>query len=440
MKKKLVSLMALALFASLVPVTAAWAAPAIQLLNPSDYNASPEVSTKADIDTAYHFVAWVPSVPPDAIVEFEVQPPAGNSVTIESTRVGSDTFEAFHPLTGLADGQYTVRAILFSEGTQFGEDDEQIVTLRNGTLGQSETAEIVFPQNAGQLGFFTPKEGLPRALVDVRTSEGARQVRVLYTTSQPGSDPEWVQCGTGNVSGGSASVRCTLADKTAFTAVTAIAAIANQTPPPTAANPAADDAGDAHRVTTYASQPARVVIDPEAIQAEVSKCTNAFVARVLDQLNRPVIGTNVDVHAVGPNDQLQFATIANTTSDFQAPNSGPHSTENTRKCSDLAPAGTQGETNRVNQPDEKHIESRAAGTNNAGAFLFALYSDTIGGTTITAWADTDDDDVQSSAEASGGARLGFGQAPPAPLRQVFLEPGNSSASVGDCQRLVLTVK
>ncbi len=73
---------------ALLPLSPAHAAPSIELLNPSDYNPSPELSTKTDIDGAYHFVAWVPSVPPDAFVEFEIRPAGGNSVTIEASRVG----------------------------------------------------------------------------------------------------------------------------------------------------------------------------------------------------------------------------------------------------------------------------------------------------------------------------------------------------------------
>jgi hypothetical protein len=442
MKRTMLVVLA-AMIASLFPTSSAWAAPAIQLLNPSNYTATPELSSKVDVDGAFHFVAWVPNVPPSPIVEFEIQPTAGNTTTIEASRVGTtDTFEAFHPLTGLADGTYTVRAILFSGTTQFGEDDEETVAIRNGMLGQSETAEITHPANGGQLGFFTPKDALPRAIVDVRTSADAEQVRVLYTISPPGSEPVWTQCGTASVNAGLATVRCTLADKTAPSAVSAIAALANQTPPPGPPQPAADDAGDAHRVTTYAAVPSRVTITPEAEKVEVAKCKELTV-QVFDQQSRPLQLVNVDVHAVGPTDQLQFATGGNE-DDFQAPNAGPHSKENTRLCNDLAGENQQGDTNRVNAPDEKHIETvltgSNAGTDNQGSFTFALYSGVVGGTAITAWADANDDDVQSASEASGGARLGFGQDPPPPVRQLFLDPANSSGPVGSCQGITVVAK
>ena len=437
--RRIVMVVAAALIAALFPVSAAWAAPAIQLLNPSAYTTNPELSAKSDIDGAYHFVAWVPSVPPSPFVEFELRPAAGNATTIEATRVGTtDTFEAFFPLTGVTDGTYTVRAILYSGGTQFGDPDDQTVTVRNGALGQSETAEITYPTNGGGLGFFTPKEALPRTIVDVRTSADARQVRVLYSVSPPGTEPAWTQCGTANVSGGAATVRCTLADKVAPSQVTAIAALANQTPPPGPANPAADDSGDAHRVFPYVSTPSRVTVTPEAIKADVSTCKD-FSARVSDQFGRPIQGANVDVHAVGPTDQLQFST-GQDEDGFQAPNGGPHSKEATRPCNDLASEGQQGDTNRVQASDEKHIESLAAGTNNQGSFSFALFSNVIGGTSVTVWADVNDDDLQASNEASGGARIGWGQDPPPPVRQLFLEPSDSTGTVGSCQRVTVIVK
>lgn len=444
--KRTIVLVIVALVAALLPMPASQAAPAIQLLNPSTYNgAAPELSTKQDIDGSYHFVAWVPSVPQNPIVEFEIQTVAGTSLrTIDATRVGSDTFEGFDNLAGLADGNYMVAALLYSNGDQVSEGvDRQAVTLRNGTLGQVGTAEIVSPTNGGALGFFTPKGLRPRALVDVATSEGVLQVRVLITTSRPGTEPEWTQCGSGAVSSQSARIRCTLPEGVDQAQVTALAAAANQTPPPGPAQAPADDSGDAHRVSVYNAVPTRVSIDPESTRAEVSTCSPEFRATVTDQLGRPLSAVNVDVHAVGPSDQLQFAAGGNSMQ-FQAPDKGPHSSEPTHQCSDLDAEGRQGDTNRIGANDEKHIESRLdvtnPGTNNQGAFVFRLFSDVAGGTQIVAWADVDDDDVQQPAEASGGARLGWGQDPPPAVQQAFLEPSSGSATVGSCQRMVLTIK
>ncbi|MFP5352576.1 MAG: hypothetical protein ACLGIB_08445 [Actinomycetota bacterium] len=444
--RKTIALLIAALVGGLLPMSPAQAAPAIQLLNPSTYNgAAPEISTKQDLDGNYHFVAWVPSVPSNPIVEFEIQTAAGTSLrTINASRVGADTFEGFDSLAGLADGSYMVAALLYSDGNQVNEGiDRQAVTVRNGALGQVETAEITVPANGGSLGFFTPKGARPRALVDVATSDGARQVRVLVSTTRPGNEPEWTQCGTATVSAQAARVRCTLPEGTEPSQVTALAATANQTPPPGPPQAPADDSGDAHRVTVYTAVPTRVSIDPEAARAEVGTCSADFRATVTDQLGRPLSAVNVDVHAVGPSDQLQFAAGGGAMQ-FQAPEKGPHSSEPTRRCTELDAEGRQGDTNRIGANDEKHIESRLdvtnPGTNNQGAFIFRLYSDMAGGTQIVAWADVDDDDVQQPSEASGGARLGWGQDPPAAVKQAFLEPSSGSGTVGSCQRFVLTVK
>ena len=446
--RKTIVLSAVALMVGLLPIPSAKAAPAIQLLNPSGYSgASPEMSTKNDVDGAYHFVAWVPTMPPNAIVEFEVQTAAGNSLrTIDSQRVGIDTFEAFDNLSNLLDGTYQIAALLYSNGEQVSEGiDRQTVTLRN-SVGQVESAELLHPTNGGALGFFTPKSGRPRAMVDVRTSEGAQQARVLLTTSRPGAEPQWTQCGSAAADDtGFARVRCTLPEGMNAAAVTAVAAAANQTPPPGPAQQAADDSGDAHRVTVYDAIPTTVNVDPEAVQATVSECKK-FSVTVLDQLSRPLSAVNVDIHAVGPSDQLQFGSSADVDAmDFQAPNDGPHSSEAARQCTRIAPERRQGDTNRIGANDEKHIESLITGvtnpgTSNNGVFTFNLYSDVIGGTQVVAFADVNDDDLQQPSEASGGARVGWGQEPPAAAKQVFLDPSSGSATVGSCQRFVFTVK
>lgn len=443
--RRTVVLVTVALFAGLLPIPSAQAAPAIQLLNPSGYSgAAPEISTKNDVDGSYHFVAWVPTPPPNAIVEFEVQTAAGNSLrTIEARQVGADTFEAFDNLSNLVDGTYQIAALLYSNGQFVNEGvDRQTVTLRN-SVGQVESAELIHPSNGGALGFFTPKDLRPRAIVDVRLSEGALQARVLVTSSRPGTEPVWEQCGSGGAADMSARVRCTLPDGMAPSEVTAIAAVANQTPTPGPAQATADDSGDAHRVTPYVAVPTGIFIDPEAIQTEVSECRE-LSATVTDQLGRPLSAVNVDVHAVGPTDQLQFASGGNAM-EFQPPNDGPHSSEAARRCSTIAPERRQGDTQRINAPDEKHIESLITGitnpgTTNNGVFTFSLFSDAIGGTQIIVFADVNDDDVQQPSEASGGARLGWGQEPPAAAKQAFMDPASGSGAVGSCQRFVFMVK
>ncbi|HJR92731.1 MAG TPA: hypothetical protein VJ938_09855, partial [Acidimicrobiia bacterium] len=431
-----------------MPMAPAYAAPAIELLNPSDYNTTPELSAKNDVDGAYHFVAWVPQVPADPFVEFEVGITDAVAITIEAQRVGStDTWEAFHNLAGVADGAGFVRAILYSGQTQHGESDSQAVTINNDNLAPppaAETAEILHPLNGGPLGFFNPPTGRPNALIDVQLSESALQARVMYTKSAPGSDPEWTQCGSGPPNDtGFARVRCTLADGDSPNQVRAIAATANFTPAPAPGQPAADESGDAHSVTIYDAVPARVDIEPSARSVPVATCfgdpAGVLLARALDQQNRPLANPQIDVHAVGPSDQLQFGVLPGQTDSFKPPDKGPHSSEAARRCTGTAPEDRQGETNRVREPDEKHIESDAEFIDE-GQFAFTLRADEIGGTQVIAFADQDDDDVQDPTEAAGGASIGWGQDPPAPVSQVFIDPTNPSAAVGSCQPFTVTVK
>ena len=445
MKKKLVALFAMSLVAAVLPLSPAVAAPAIELLNPSAYNTTPELSAKDDGDGVYHFVAWVPQVPPSPFVEFEVGVTGATSITIEGQRVGtSDTWEAFHNLSGLPDGANAVRAILYSGTDQFGEGDSQAVTINNSDLApppQAETVEIMHPTNGGQLGFFKPPTGRPNALMDVRTSLGdGLQVRVLYTKSRPGIEPTWIQCGAGDVLNKIATPRCTLEEGDSPNQVTAVAATANLAPSPAPATPASDDSGDAHRVVPYEAIPSRVSIEPEALKEDVNVCLDPLmVAKAFDQQGRLLANPQIDVHAVGPTDQLQFAVISGRTDSFKPPDKGPHSEEDTRPCSETAADDKQGETNRVAAPDEKHIESDAE-FRDEGQFKFSLRSDAIGGTQVIAWADADDDDVQDPTEASGGGRIGWGQDPPAAVSQVFIDPTNPSSAVGACQPFTVTVK
>lgn len=442
MKKKLGLMAISALIAALLPMGSAQAAPAIEIISPSGYSPSMELSSKTDIDGAYHFVAWVSQVPPSAFVEFELQAAAGNGVTIEAARVGTtDTFEAFHNLVGLSDGAYTLKAILFSGQEQFGEGDSRTVTINNSNVPpppQSETVEILHPSNGGQLGFFNPPTGRPNTIIDVKTSADAQQARLLYTVSPPGTEPVWDECGAVEIEDSDfGSGRCTLKEGASPAQVSAVAAVANMTPPPAPPGAAADDSGDAHRVFTYASIPSRVIVTPETQTVTVATCSPVLRATAFDQLSRPLANPNFDVHAVGPTDQLQFGTGGVDT--FQAPDKGPHSQENTVKCSETAPEGKQGETNRVGQNDEKHIESRGE-FRDLASFRFILRSDSIGGSNVIVFVDADDDDVQDPSEAAGGARIGFGQDPPPPIRQVFLEPTNAEATVGSCLQMTLSAK
>lgn len=443
--RRVVALLAVAVVAMLVPQAPAIAEPKIRFISPSPYGgqaSAMSVSDKTDKDGAIHLAAWVQEVPASPIVEFEIVPATGNGVTLTATRVGSsDTWETFYDIPGTtSDGAYTFRAILYSNQSQVAVH-EQTVTINNSDVPppqQAETVEMTYPANAGEAGFFTPKGGKPNLVISATTSEGAQQVRGFYTTTRPGNDPVWQSCGIASVSNeNTVNLRCTLNGNDGTAAVSAVAVVANLTPPPADPQVAADQSGDAHRVIPYTQVPSQVAVTPPSSKVDVATCT-LLTAQVLDQRARPIAGINVDVHATGPSDQLRFGTTSGQ-GPFKPPDKGAHATENGLNCSNSNASNTQGDHNRPGQDDDKHIES-TDNTNNSGRFSFALYADEKGGSTVTVWADPDDDDTLGASEASGGAAIGWGEEPPPPPKQVLLEPASSQANVGSCQKLSISAK
>ena len=451
------------LTAALLPAAPASADPTITLLNPSRYSGATStlrISTKADAngDTSYHLVAWVGQVPTNPLVEFEIgatpgipgQPDPGTTLaTVTATKIGTDTFEGFLSTTSVPDGQYFLRAILYSGFTGPGTGnevarDEEPVTIQGTQATASNTVEMGYPVNGGPFGFWKAGTRAGIGVVTGSVSAGTNQVRVLYTTTAPGNAPEWTACGYGPVEAdNSFRVRCTLAEATSPASVKAIAAVANQTPPPAPAAASADATGDAHRVVPYLQNPSAVAFDPPSSSVDQNKCTQVALT-VTDQSGIPVAGLNVDVHATGPDDQLRFATSQTTSGindhdPFQAPDAAHSGNEATAKCQATAPDGRQGDHNVPGASDLKHIESApAGGTDDSGRFVFFLISGTKGGTQITGWGDENDDDNVNSGEASGSAQLGWGEAPPPVATVLNMDPSSLSATVGECERIVLT--
>jgi hypothetical protein len=437
---------ALALVAALFPATAAHAQVAIEFLNPSDYSPTMQLSDVGDSDAAFHLVAWVKSVPASPLVEFELQATGENPQTINAARVGStDTWEAFFQIPDdSTDGPYVLRARLYSGATEVANDQIGTVTVNQSDVPPppaAETVEITYPANGSPFGFFTPKGKATNGVIVTKSSPGTRQVRAFYTQSDPGTDPEWRACGFATPAGGVARIRCTLASGHAPSSVTAVAAVANRTPPApqTEPNQGLDDSGDAHRVSPYVQQPNRFSVVPQAQSVSPNQCTPAITATLLDQLDQPIAQANVDLHAVGPSDQLRFGVLDNNaTSPFKQPDKGHLSSEFAVGCTDKDNVGMQGEHNVPGGDDVKHVESTdAGGTSNAGTFVFSLFADEAGSTVVTLFADVDDDDTLGASETTGGARIGWGQPAPPPVDQVSLLPASSSPTTGKCQKITL---
>ena len=439
------------LIGALLPADTAIAAPDIDFLNPSAYTTAQVISDKDDTGDHFHLVAWVKEVPANPIVEFELSPPGGvalNTVTVTASRVGNDTWEHFFEVPdNMPDAEgYTLRAILYSGNDQVSVE-EQIVRVNHQPVPPPDaenTVEIVEPTNGSQNGFFTPPaaDGKPNTVIDVVASEGTRQARGFYTVTAPGNEPVWNECGTVRITDGRGRIRCVLeTEKPAQ--VTALAAVANNTPPPGPPQEVADGSGDAHRIVPYEQLATSVQVDPNSKRVDVGACSE-LVATVLDQLGDEMSNVNVDVHATGPDDQLQFGTLFDdtfqqTSDEWQPPDKGAHATESGIDCTDQTALNKQGDHNRPSLSDIKHVES-VDNTNNAGEFGFTLYSGTRGGTQITAWADSNNDDIQGPAEAAGGSVLGWGESPPPPETQIFLDPTTAQSGTADCQRMVLTVR
>lgn len=436
--------MTLAVLAGMLPILPARAAPSITFLNPSGYAATKELSTVSDTDSAVHLVAWVGQVPANPIVEFELQATSQNAETIPASRVGSsDTWEAFFEIPANdTDGPYTLRARLYSNGNEV-DNYETTVTINRSDVPPptaAETVEITSPANGSGLGFFTPKGKATNTVIVVKASDGTEQVRGFYTQSDPGDDPAWKECGDATPgSTGVARIKCELPNDVAPSSISAVAAVANRTPPPAAPNAGLDDTGDAHRIMPYVQQPTRFVLSPQAQSVQPNDCTPATTATLLDQNGEPIAGANVDLHAVGPSDQLRFGVITNETSGFQDPDKNHISREFAINCSDESNSTIhQADHNIPGGDDIKHVES-TGGTGNAGQFAFALHADEVGGTIVTIWADVDDDDQQQSTEAAGGARIGWGQAPPPPQDVIALSPASAAPAQGNCQKVTMTL-
>jgi hypothetical protein len=427
----------------------------IEFLNPSKY-ASPEyISNKQDNDILYHLVAWVSSPPPDATVVFEIQDGTSQPRTIgRANRVGGpngDTFELYWNLEDENQAPvenksgYTLRALLFSgnpgsspaspsesssvspspspspSALQPIDSDEETVQVDR----TRETVEIIDPPNPGELGIYDPDASGggrdPGFTMLVRTSAGADHVRVKYSTSPAGTEPSWVECRNQQTvfyTGQYKRIGCTIDPSLAPTSITAVSAVVVEDVPqsgtapgpapctPPLCTPASQrtESGDAHRIAeSYRADPTSLELTPESATTARATCQE-LTARVVDQEGRVIWRANVDLHATGPSDALQFAETSDTDA-FRAPDQGGHNaTEPAYDCrSNSGSSRQQAEHTQVGD-DVKHIETLPTGGSDvAGEFTFALRSPVNGQTVVEAWADEDDDDTDDTQNAQGAS-------------------------------------
>lgn len=446
-------------------------APTIELVNPSDYEGTPVLSDKDNNpgndasgddpnDEKYHFNAWTRNAPNNATVEFFIVQ-GSNQISLGfAQNQGNGVFDLYSGIpdnlsetTGTSTNAI-VRAILYSGGeldrdeqtvtiNQVNDDEASEPVLQQGERRASraaETAEITYPQNGGGVGFFG-RPGQPKAAnIELRHSrteaegapvapdhDGPENIRVYYTTSHRGTDPDWKECGTDESQDDAADgVRCELLSGDQPEWVTGIAVVtldAEAAEPQSPGGLPAENvhnAGDAHVATGYSQIPTAVTITSPA-GSTATGCSPLIPVTVNDQIGRKIVGAPVDVHAQGPTDALAFNTEDdehdpdNDNTADPDPNDQPenHSTEQGRQCSDGALAEeNQGEHEEAGaQPDRKHIES-TDGTDSNGQFIYQMWSNAPGGTTMTAFVDMDDDDFFCASEASGNGIITWGTGGP----------------------------
>ena len=442
------------LVAPLVAIAIAQSTPTITLWNPSDYSAGVQdtpliVSDAAtgtdeedDIkETTYRLMATSENTPPQALVEFELVQGTVVNVTLgTATRIGADAWEFDWDIPAITDGQYTIRAILYSGSgvTAVEVDrDEQPVLIRSGVpqaSTRSPAADVTYPVNGAATGFYThPINGSTNTILRAEYSAGTTYIEALYTVSDPGDEPVWKSCaGPSNVGStdsapaGQIEFRCVLApEDQGGLGVTGLAVVANDTPNGFGENydPNLNAAGDSIRVAPYEQDATTLNIDQATVRTDgnvASTCSPNLTVTVLDQSSNPIANANVDAHGRGPSDQLKFRVpgfLVSAPSGVKVPDKAHQGTEPGWACGD--PTGQQfastrqGDHNVAGAPDVKHIES-SSNTSNAGRFSIGMRSDMNGSTQLVFWVDEDEDDQFCDDEPFVNASIGWNEpaAPP----------------------------
>ncbi|HEX2057794.1 MAG TPA: hypothetical protein VHI71_05430 [Actinomycetota bacterium] len=418
----------------LVPAAASHAAeePKIAFLNPSSFALAGErgyVISDAETDTGpnccdatdgvYRFSAWVADTPAQASVFFTVVQGAFDfelaAVRRSDDASASDTWEASWDIPPeVLNGPATVTAYVVVDNEPVAQASVDVTIMRI-----EPSIDLAYPHSGGSFGTFAPLASAlpesgsatrkkPLATIDAlyTATPDMAFVRTFYTTSQPGTDPKWHVCGTevigsnnGNADNG---VRCTMNVAAHAQEITAVAALANDSP--NDYDDRFNESGDAVRVVPYAQVPTELALN-EAAEQRVEKdgstdrffCSATITGTLTDQTGRVIPGANVDVEAAGPTDGLRFHS-SSVLGGPVAPDRGNHSTEPAFDCTgggDVAPPnaspGTQAEHPTFGAPDPKHVESGGGGTGDRGTFGFRLHSNGPGETQYTVWADEVDD-------------------------------------------------
>lgn len=454
------SLVAGVLMSLIVPAAVSFAAgePKIAFLNPSSFALAGErgyIVSNAATDTgpdcceasdgAYRFSAWVADAPANASVFFTVVQGALDfelpAVKPAGDPPAGDTWEAGWDIPPeVLNGPATVTAYVVVDNEPVAQSSLDVTIMRI-----EPAIDLAYPQSGRTFGTFAPLASAlpesgpatrkkPLATVDAlyTATPDMTFVRAFYTTSAPGTAPEWKVCGTevigSNNNNADNGVRCTLVVPGDAQAITAVAALANDSP--NDYDDRFNESGDAVRVTPYAQQPATLELN-ELGEQRVEKhdgtdrffCSTTITATLTDQMGRVIPGANMDAEAAGPTDGLKFHTSAVLGGNVP-PDRGNHSVEPAYDCTGRAEVpppnaspGDQGEHAVFGSPDPKHVESPGGGTGDRGTFGIRMYSNARGLTQYTVWADEADDgcaandDRLTVGEPSASGSVGWAEDP-----------------------------
>ncbi|MDQ3951682.1 MAG: hypothetical protein M3279_01780 [Actinomycetota bacterium] len=437
----------------------------VQLLNPSPaYDDTPKVSDRFDgVDSLYTIVARTTGSAESAILEAVVSPQNSDGTYQNEILIGdlvragpeSDVWQLDWDIpSSLREGlaRITVRAFVETAGgfVETGSDSAVVDVFYSdptaAPLGAYETVDLVWPEQDGPLGWYKPRVGAWRVVIDGTTSPGANFVQLFFSTSAPGQELSFVPCGnTGITARGTHNTfsgRCTLDALTLPSQVTTIAALAEYRE--AVSGTRFPQAADVRSVDSYDLDPhdMSVAITPlwrRAI-APAAAC-QSFTVTVTDEHGRPVLGANVDMHATGPTDELVI--IGNGIFVPQ-----DHATEQTLPCPSSLPLPqtprTQGDHNVPGGIDSKHMET-GQGTGldlmaqPSGETGFMIASENPGFTDLLVWVDEEqigretqqrgaDDDRLEPGEPAGAARLQWLRAP----ITLSLDPVGGTSPTGTC--------
>lgn len=452
--------------------------PVGNFLNPDvDDGPGNEISDLNDgTDGLYHFVlrAADPSADGHTIASVQIQIEDGDADAAfenigAATQVGATNIwelkwdqSAHTPAADVNADAGQVQAFVTDSGGETATIGPFAVVFNNST---DETVEITQPTNGGNLGFFN-RDGDPalEAQISGTASDGnidaAGEVELFYTKAPLGTaNPAWIDCDPGGITVavtpdpalGPFSTwtgECELQGGDTPDLVTAVAARADDAD----AGEAGNESGDAHGVSGFTQVVSTADISPTTDTGSTGFC-NTFTLKVRDQQGGDIVGANVDVHAQGPDDQIQFAmnndegAVANppdTVSDFHKTPSAAttHTFGNSAACDEL----DQNDFNREDDADAVadnlsfddvntaspagdpaadlqfhegiHVDPGGTGTNDIrhiegttdfDGFQFSIDSPVNGTTNLTGWADTvTENDVINGAEPQATATKTWG--------------------------------